>query len=82
MVCCSFLLELLKEMLDPTSSVHSQMGVAISLENNLEFIDNLKEQLLVQGGMGQMLLFLTGPAGAGKNTAIKADKWFCFEFCS
>ena len=29
-----------------------------------------------------MLLFLTGPAGVGKTTAIKADKRFCFEFCS
>ena len=46
MVCCTFLLELLNEALDPTSSVHRQMGVAISLDNNSELIDNLKEQLL------------------------------------
>ena len=29
-----------------------------------------------------MLLFLTGLAGAGKTTAIKAAERFCFEFCS
>ena len=29
-----------------------------------------------------MLLFLTGPAGAGKTTALKAAEQFCFEFCS
>ena len=32
--------------------------------------------------MYQLLLFLTGPAGAGKTTAIKAAERFCFEFCS
>ena len=72
MVCCTFLLELLNEALDPTSSVHRQMGVTISLDNNSELIDNLKEQLLVHEGMDQMLLFLTGPAGPGKTTALKA----------
>ena len=29
-----------------------------------------------------MLLFLTGPAGAGKTTAIKAAETFCFQFCT
>ena len=29
-----------------------------------------------------MLLFLTRLAGAGKTTAIKAAKQFCYEFCS
>ena len=29
-----------------------------------------------------MLLFLTRPTGAGKTTAIKAAKWFCFEYDS
>ena len=29
-----------------------------------------------------MLLFLTGPLGAGKTTAIKSTEQFCYEFCS
>jgi hypothetical protein len=49
MVCFTFLLELLNEALDLTSSYHRQMGVTISLDNNGELIDNLKEQLLAQG---------------------------------
>ena len=81
MVCCTFLLELLNEALDPTSSVHRQMAVAISLGNILELIDNLKEHLLARGGMDQMLLFLTKPVGVDKTTAIKASERFCFEFC-
>ena len=32
--------------------------------------------------MDKKLLFLTGLAGAGKTTAIKAAERFCFEFCS
>ena len=74
MVCCTFLLELLNEALDPTSSVHRQMGIAISMDNNSELIDNLKEQLLAWRRKDQMLLFLTGLAGVGKTTAIKAVK--------
>ena len=31
--------------------------------------------------MGQLLVFLTGPAGAGKPTAIKVAQIFYFEFC-
>jgi hypothetical protein len=42
-------LKLLNEALDLTLSVHRQMGVAISLDNNAELIDNLKEQLLARG---------------------------------
>jgi flagellar biosynthesis GTPase FlhF len=82
MLCCTFLLQLVNETLDPTSSVHKQVGVSISMDDNSELIDNIKQQLLARGGMDQLLLFLTGPAGAGKTTAIKAAERFCFEFCS
>ena len=80
MVCCTFLLQLVNETLDPTSSVHKQVGVSISMDDNSELIDDIKQQLLAQGGRDQLLLFFTGPAGAGKTTAIKAAEWFCFEF--
>ena len=45
-------------------------------------IDTLKEQLMACGGIDQMLLFLTGVAGAGKTTAIKAAEQFYHEFYS
>jgi hypothetical protein len=45
-------------------------------------IDDFREHPLSQGGMNQLRLFLTGPAGAGKNTAIKAAERFCYKFCS
>ena len=82
MLCCTFLLQLVNETLDPTSSVHKQVGVSISMDDNSELVDDIKQQLIARGGRDQLLLFLTGPAGAGKTTAIKAAERFCFEFCS
>ena len=40
-----------------------------------------KELLMSRGGQEQLRLFLTGPAGAGKTTAIKAAETFCYRFC-
>ena len=82
MVCCMFLLQSLNKALDPTSCVCRQIGIAISPEDNSEMIDDITEQFLTREGMDQLLLFLTGQAGAGKTTAIKAAEWFCYEFCS
>eukprot|EP00956_Cyclotella_meneghiniana_P034668 scaffold107337_cov104-Cyclotella_meneghiniana.AAC.1 len=36
--------------------------------------------MLSRGGQEQLRLFLTGPAGAGKTTAIKAAETFCYRF--
>ena len=33
------------------------------------------------GAKEQLLMFVTGPAGAGKSTAIDVAQQFCFEFC-
>ena len=34
-----------------------------------------------RGGQEQLLLFLTGPAGSGKSTAMRVAEQFCYEFC-
>lgn len=82
MVCCNFLLQLINEALDPTSSVYKHVRVSLYMGDNSELIDDVKEQLLAHGSVDRMLLFLTGPGGAGLTTAIKTAKRFCFEFCS
>ena len=33
------------------------------------------------GAESQLKMFVTGPAGAGKSTAINIAQKFCFEFC-
>ena len=58
------------------------VDVSISVDDNSQLIDDIKQQLFTWGGRDQLLLFLTGPAGAGKTTAIKAAERFCFEFSS
>jgi hypothetical protein len=45
-VCCTFSLQLLNEALDPTSSVCTQIGFDISLDDSSDMIDNIKEQRL------------------------------------
>ena len=40
------------------------------------------ELLTALGGREQLVMFLTGPAGAGKTTAVKLAQRFCFEFCN
>jgi hypothetical protein len=39
------------------------------------------EKLEARGGQEQLLLFLTGPAGSGKSTAMRVAEQFCYEFC-
>ena len=41
---------------------------------------DLIEELHARGGEEQLRMFLTGPAGAGKSTAVKVAQRFCFEF--
>ena len=40
----------------------------------------LIKELKICGGDGQLLMFLTGPAGAGKSTAVTVARRFCFDF--
>ena len=42
--------------------------------------DTIKK-LKARGGRDQLLMFLTGPAGLGKSTAMKVAQQFCYEFC-
>jgi putative protein kinase ArgK-like GTPase of G3E family len=39
------------------------------------------KKLKARGGMEQLIMFLTGPAGAGKSTAVTVAQRFCFKFC-
>jgi type II secretory pathway predicted ATPase ExeA len=44
-------------------------------------IEDIIKQLKARGGREQMLMFLTGPAGSGKSTAVMVSQHFCYEFC-
>jgi type II secretory pathway predicted ATPase ExeA len=50
-----------------------------------ETTNNIKKKVVGKlnhiGAKDQLLMFVTGPAGTGKSTAIEVAQHFCFEFC-
>jgi len=79
-IACTFLLQLVEEGRDQNSILGQHLGSALGSSN--EDMDQLVEHLKARGGMEQLLMFLTGPAGAGKSTAVKVAERFCLEFCT
>jgi hypothetical protein len=83
-ICSSFLLNLIRDSLESQSSMAS--GFTDSHEDlrdeRTTFIKQKVEQKLKDlGAKEQLLMFVTGPAGAGKSTAIDVAQQFCFQFC-
>jgi flagellar biosynthesis GTPase FlhF len=79
-ICCTFLIGILKEAGDDTSSIYVNIARAIKTTEDKTHADKLMES---RGGEEQLKLFLTGPAGAGKTTALKAvADQFCYKFCN
>ena len=37
--------------------------------------------LLTKGGLGRLVMNLTGPGGSGKSFVLDATKSFCKQFC-
>ena len=79
-ICCTFLLGLIEDGQDETTSLGTFLCRALSGRDQTD-TQELVEQLKARGGMDQLLMFLTGPAGAGKSTALTVAQRFCFEFC-
>jgi hypothetical protein len=44
-------------------------------------IKTIVQRLNARGGKDQLIMFLTGPAGSGKSTAIMVAQIFCYDFC-
>ena len=80
MIACTFLLGLVKDGRD----AHTNLGAY--LQQNLggpttTDIHDIVKRLKARGGQEHMLMFLTGPAGSGKSSALMVAQQFCFEFC-
>jgi len=82
-IACSFLLGLLRDS-------NYNEGESLALQNLLrgaagqDIINDMKaleDVLKAKGGREQLIMFVTGFAGAGKSTAIKVAQKFCYEFC-
>jgi len=65
---------------DPTTTLYSGLVQTMECSSN-RTIENIVRSLKARGGQRQSIMFLTGPAGCGKRTAVTVAQKFCHEFC-
>jgi hypothetical protein len=80
MIACTFLLGLVKDGNDSNTAFFTSLQKTMGGESSKE-IAEIVRKFEARGGQEQLLLFLTGPAGSGKSTAMRVVKQFCHEFC-
>ena len=87
-ICATFLLGLINDGKDNTTSLGQYFTAITGHDNpdpptttNYHEEQIIKTKLMSIGGREQLVMFLTGPAGAGKTTAVKLAQTFCFNFC-
>jgi len=80
MIACTFLLGLLNDGNDKNTKLGRYMQQTMENATTSD-INDVINKLKARGGKDQLLMFLTGPAGSGKSTAMKIAQQFCYEFC-
>ena len=80
MIACTFLLGLVNDGSDKNTKLGAYLQQTMEIPTTTDAKDVI-EKLKARGGRDQLLMFLTGPAGSGKSTAIKVAQQFCYEFC-
>ena len=80
MIACTFLLGLVRDGNDANTTLFTSLQKTMGDKSSQEIADIVKK-LEARGGREQLLLFLTGPAGSGKSTAMRVAEQFCYEFC-
>jgi hypothetical protein len=80
MIACTFLLGLVHDGNDPNTTLYSCLGQIMGGTATLK-INDIVRRLEARAGQNQLTMFLTGPAGSGKSTAVKVAQQFCYEFC-
>ena len=80
MIACTFLLGLVHDRNDPNTTLYSCLGQTMGGTATLK-INDIVHRLEARGGQNQLIMFLTGPAGSGKSTAVKVAQQFCYDFC-
>jgi hypothetical protein len=80
MIACTFLLGLVNDGRDKNTKLDAYLQQTMEIASTADANDIIKK-LKARGGRDQLLMFLTGPAGLGKSTAMKIAQQFCYEFC-
>jgi hypothetical protein len=81
MIACTFLLDLVKDGNDSNTTLFISLQKTIGGNPSSEIIKDIVHKLQAIGGQEQLIMFLTGPAGSGKSTSVRAAEQFCYEFC-
>jgi hypothetical protein len=79
MIACTFPLGLVKDGNDANTTLFTSLQKTMGGESSKEIADIVRK-LEARGGQEQLLLFLTGPVGSGKSTAMRVVEQFCYEF--
>jgi len=80
MIACTFLLGLVNDGNDPSTTLYSGLVQTMKCSSE-KSIKTIVQRLNARGGKDQLIMFLTGPAGSGKSTAIMVAQIFCHDFC-
>ena len=80
MIACTFLLGLVNDGSDKNTKLGSYLQQSLEIASSTD-ATNIIKKLKARGGIDQLLMFLTGPAGSGKSTSMKIAQQFCYEFC-
>jgi len=80
MIACTFLIGLVNDGSDKNTKLGSYLQQTLEIASITDATDIIKK-LKARGGRDQLLMFLTGPAGSGKSTAMKIAQQYCYEFC-
>jgi hypothetical protein len=80
MIACTFLLGLVNDGCDKNTKLGAYLQQTMEITSTADGNDTIKK-LKARGGRDQLLMFLTGPAGSGKSTAMKVAQQLCSEFC-
>jgi hypothetical protein len=79
MIACTFLLGLVRDGNNSNTTLFTSFQKIMGGETSQEIADIVRK-LEARGGQEQLLLFLTGPTGSGKSTALRVAEQFCYEF--
>jgi hypothetical protein len=73
---------LVKDGLDSNTTLFTCLQQTVGGQSSKETTDIVK-RLKARGAKEQLLMFLTGPDGLGKSTAMRVAEQFCYDFfCS
>ena len=81
MITCTFLLGLIHDGNDSNTTLFKSLNKAMDEDISEAHTQETINKLRAKGGQDQLMMFLTGPAGSGKSTAVRAAEQFCYEFC-